>query len=130
MNAVVFQIVVLANALLVALPPGWCCQDWAPGEAAKPVAVSCCGARLERPSLPSESPSKPAEAECCCDRNATVSFRNVADKDDLRDAALWLAVAVPEPTQPRIGSPAVVVEQRVYRDAGPPINILNCVWLC
>lgn len=130
MNAAVFQFVVLASALLLALPPGWCCQDWAPRHEVKPAARSCCAARVEHP--PEDSPQQPGSRlnECCCDRSATVSGKSVADKDDLRDGALLLALADPAPTQGNLAPHSMLLEEEVFRDAGPPLHILHCVWLC
>jgi hypothetical protein len=143
MFAPLLKLAVVLQALLLALPPGWCCAiAWptgktvAGGEAASgntgETVRPCCHARMpsrpgdaDRNSAPSRpTPVRPA-AECCCSRVATTPPRLVHQTDD---DALPLYVDLP------IANATVLSGQRdtvqCVHPAGPRLHVLKCVWRC
>ncbi|MGE0609451.1 MAG: hypothetical protein AB7O62_20335 [Pirellulales bacterium] len=124
MNAAVLKSLVLANALLLAMPPGWCCRVPAIKDAAVRKSSCCHQQTPERPA-PSQMPGQPG-LHCCCTRQATLPQAAVAPDHDGVNAVAVLAETALGPLQQTLplshALPAMA--------AGPPLRILNCVWRC
>jgi hypothetical protein len=123
---------VFAAALLLALPPGWCCVPLSLGKAsASPLANrGCCQTQASSPGQPcpehnqADGPVVPSTS-CCCPAGSVlppapelppVGWISAAlpaiGGADLAPAASWPTWDVPSPFP------------------SPPLQILHCVWLC
>ncbi|HZT81477.1 MAG TPA: hypothetical protein VFA26_14710 [Gemmataceae bacterium] len=118
---------VACNALLLALPPGWCCLPAARAESApQPASSSCCCEHAppapEQPASP--HPGKPCPRQCC-HRDATPPAAVDKLHLDSTPAALPAVVAL-GCDQPGSGPDGVPVVHLLAR----PLQLLHCVWLC
>jgi hypothetical protein len=127
MWAFVLQLVVLANAILLTLPPGWCQSVSAPCQPEKVAArASCCHrAAPSRTSGSEETPVVPS-TQCCCTREAVPPEKSVQHSNDLAVSLHVVAGDLAAISGPQtIGHPASAA-----LSAGPPLRILLCVWRC
>jgi hypothetical protein len=120
----VLRVLVLANALLLALPPGWCCLPAdEPARAAAPCRGCCHQAGDPQDATPEPEPLPPAN-DCCClwDSVPPPDSRGLAP--DLSVAAAVFAEALPVLHAPR------VEREAPHSFAPPPRHVLLCLWLC
>jgi hypothetical protein len=129
MAVFLLRILVLSNALLLALPARWCCAI--PRVAARDVPVpkaSCCTSctpeRKKHDSHPKPGLPGPAK-DCCCPLDST--------RLSSTEAATFA---------PSLSGPAAIVHVLSGGWGGldvagmpsplssPPLQLLNCVWLC
>lgn len=141
---VAMKALVIGNALLLAMPPGWCCRDWTVRDAAPAPAASCCHARTaghasspghtqhaQAQEAPSRdvAPAQPAlpKIQCCCLREAPTPPRVTFDAQ----TQIYLVLS-PAPSLDLTAEGAAVarVGDAVFHNAGPPLHVLQCVWLC
>jgi hypothetical protein len=125
MNALL-RVLVVGNALLLTLPPGWCCPaPVAEKPAAPPAAPSCCHAEV--PPAPDSQPlSCPMSAtKCCCQFDSTAPphiAKYVVD-------SAWSLPLIPA-VSPSVSDAAIAAEAAAILFPSPPINVLQCVWRC
>jgi hypothetical protein len=126
------HILALSAALLLALPPGWCCA--APQRAevgTRSVAEhGCCHGGPTHPdhgTAPDreEAPAAPT-SPCCCVTEATTPASQETPAPDPASAPLVLPVPAVDL------APAVPGFTRGTRFhvPSPPLRLLHCVWLC
>ena len=126
MRAVLLQLVVAANSLVLALPPGWCGAFLRPDRAEPaPVQATCCHRTAQgHPSSPEQVPARPT-VECCCQRDVTVPEK---------PPHLPEAPPLHLPPVADIAAPLVVQTYGeaagVFVSPGPPLHVLQCVWRC
>ena len=128
MRAFVLQLVVLANAILLTVTPGWCQSVSAPCQPEKAAAhASCChrAAQADVTSGSEETPVVPS-TQCCCTRDAVPPEKSVQHSNDLAVSPHVVAGDLAAISGPQtIGHPASAA-----LSAGPPLRILLCVWRC
>ena len=121
---------VLCNALLLALPQGWCCfvplltacQDETPGQATD--CCHCSDGVKQKPAAPTPEPAKPLKA--CCRQPDTLAGPN-AETFHL-DLSLVAPVSA---TAPDLGAPNAPGQvAHGLHPLSPPPHLLHCVWLC
>jgi hypothetical protein len=135
MSCLVRHILTLSAALLLVLPPGWCCL--APRArasarasarlAAEPGCCHGCPTHPDHGTAPErdEAPVAP-NTNCCCVTDATAPTDPETPAADSASAPLVVLVA-------DLALPPVV--HRFTRDSqfhvlSPPPRLLHCVWLC
>src|SRR5262249_35485644 len=106
MNAYLLNLVVLAQALMLALPPGVCCADLGGVDGTRSssgcnpqtaVSPACCShvADQSQPVSPcGHAPTKPVK-ECCCRHETAVAVKLAGVRHD--DLSLSLPVALLPP---------------------------------
>jgi hypothetical protein len=124
MRVALAKLLVLTNAVLLALPIGWCCvvnvrQASAAPEV--PVVHSCCGNDAGQPAS-SDSPQSPISRECCCQTDWTPSSAEPR---------------ILPPAAPAIDMVLIELETDIseaflapFTLSAPPFRILHCVWRC
>jgi hypothetical protein len=120
---------VLCNALVLALPAGWCCSlPSAPIE--EPVGTAACPhcapkkQKHEEHSGECPRPATPTSTcDCQPDSLAKVDVERVAIDPGL---VLTPVLSIPEPTLPR--QPGAVPVN--FHSHSPPQYLLHCAWLC
>ncbi len=122
------QILVLSAALLLALPPGWCCFTPRGHAGARPQAgQDCCHGGPAHSAAPyrQEPPAAPATS-CCCPTDATTPADPETPAADPFSAPFALPVGEVRlpPAAPTLtrGDPP--------HPPSPPPRLLHCVWLC
>jgi hypothetical protein len=125
MRSPVLRTLVLGVGLLLALPPGWCCQaaprPQTPEQA--PIPSGCCGGpRQEEP--PPAAPTAP-NGECCCQDN-----HKAPPKSDPPTVDLAFAVPLPWPAADGLPVPSADVAPAATSVCFIPLRLLLCVWLC
>lgn len=121
---------VLCNALLLALPQGWCCliplatacPDETPVEAAE--CCHCSNGVKHEPSTPTPKPAKPLKA-CCCQPDSLAGPNAEKFHFDLGMVAP-VDATVSDLALPN--NPGQVAHG--FHLLSPPLNLLHCVWLC
>jgi hypothetical protein len=114
----------VACALLLALPPAWCCWTplFAPAAPQEPAPAPCCvkGKTPEAPVAP------PLPARCpCADRQTIVA---AGPHKGVVNSPLPIASVVPVAEVPRAGPFADAAP--ISRPLSRPLHLLRCVWLC
>jgi hypothetical protein len=127
--ATFLRYVVLGNALLLALPPGWCCVSPAQtvdSKAKTPPPRNCCHCSEANESQQTSLPAKPTvpSVPCC-------------------KAGSFTVAASPEKTVKMPVADTVAFSLRLIEVAdvhpvticglpisSPPLHLLNCLWLC
>jgi hypothetical protein len=124
------QSLVLCAALLLALPPGWCCFTPLRGHDAAPPAQQrgCChgaGRHAEHEPAPihHEPPAVPMQSCCCLTDTILPPDPTTAPADSAAAPVMLPAgmTSLPAETGP---IPAIVFHWT------PPLRILHCLWLC
>jgi hypothetical protein len=120
----------LSAALLLALPPGWCCFPLQRSPEAGPTAPKreCChggAAPGERGPAPSdhEAPAAPASS-CCCLTDTTLPPTPQTPPADSTSAPLVLPDGIAAHPTAADPIPASAVH------SPPPPRLLHCLWLC
>src|SRR6266849_10322876 len=121
--------VVLCNALLLALPPGWCCVTPArtvESKAKTPPPCTCCHCSeandLQQTSLPAKPtiPSKP----CCKSSNFAVA---ASPEKSVKMPATGLVTFAIGLNAASTGHLVIVPSLPI---PSPPLHVLKCLWLC
>lgn len=131
MNACVLKLIVLGQALLLALPPGLFCVDL--GRKAKPVSqASCCSHSGENDKAdagssdnPCGQPAQPT-GKCCCSRETAVTAKVVSVRMD--DFAFSSPASLASEIVSLSSHQAGVCDSIIA--TGPPLRVLHCVWRC
>jgi hypothetical protein len=126
------RILILCNALVLALPPGWCCAAllWGrckQGESA-PTSSDCCCCPKTKPDhsspVPIPAPSSPAKL-CCCqsDPLAPPTSKPVLEASVLVSWHGNTETLMPADVEgPSAGGRSCILL--------PPLRIVHCVWRC
>lgn len=117
------KLLVLTSALLLALPPGWCCAAPSPKDADLPVQPThpCCQHEQSTPDQ-KPAPAQPVQ-KCCCDNDLASPPSPETTSPDL---AISIPVAIPAPALHATG-----VSDLSFTDfSSPPLHVLQCVWRC
>lgn len=126
MNALFLPLIAHVSSLLLVLPAGWCNSlASAPAEAAPAKATCCHQAPQEKPAESHETPAQPS-ARCCCDWDATLPEKSLLP-DDVSSLALFTLADL------SLSFAAVPGRGNVLKapySLGPPLHVLQCVWLC
>ncbi len=126
MNILV-RALVLCNALLVALPPGWCCLPAAVQPASPRDPAPCCHHKPapDQPAPPTHpQPVKPCDAPRCLTDATRAPVPETPPADLVPAALLAVPDAAPLPRAAR------VAEASELHALSPPPQLLHCVWLC
>jgi hypothetical protein len=129
MRAAALRYAVVANALLLALPAGWCGATWLACEPAQEAAhAGCCPESTpDHASSPGRPASGSTDATCCCHREAVPPGKSVQIE---RQGGAGL-FAVPVSAAADVSRPATCASWMPAEiAAGPPLRILQCVWRC
>src|SRR5688572_8987434 len=70
MRSYVLRVAVLASALFLALPPGWCQAISAHCQVEKAVPVATCCHETQQSTPESQNTPVPSSVQCCCSRDA------------------------------------------------------------
>lgn len=127
MRSHLLRVAVVANALLLVLPPGWCQAVAAHCDIEKSVpAATCCHQIPLQDSESEQAPVSPG-IKCCCSRDAVVDRETVQPPEDHGLSLL----AVPSDSV-TVSCPQAMgdISTRANLHAGPPLRILQCVWRC
>ncbi len=127
--ATLFRILVFTQALLLALPPGWCCAAPQSEAAEEPVpATGCpdCGHQdRQADETPGPCSQRPVDPCCCCCVKAAIP----AGQLKITAAASFSA--------PVSLAADAMAYQGLSRSAtsglpppGPSLQILHCIWRC
>jgi hypothetical protein len=122
----------LCSAVVLALPPGWCCYalnaalaaSAAADEVTPPVHACCRTPAAPHENAPTPAPAKP-KASCCCQQDAAQP-KSVDTAADALPAVAILPAAAPA----AIRSMSNRAEDNVSPGASPSLRLLHCVWLC
>jgi hypothetical protein len=132
------RILVLASALPLTLPSGWCCMlalslgagRNAPPAGQRPTPARCAGCcctvpTTAAPGEPAPRPVPPRPGSCpCVERDATAPA-------DFKAPAFDLCVTAPLAFAPAPAAPDVAAAvQPCPPPQLPPLHVLHCVWLC
>jgi hypothetical protein len=128
MSAFASKLLVLTSAVLLALPPGWCCATPSQKPAqtpAKHAAHSCCRQPKQTPTPDQEpGPGQPVQ-KCCCENDlASPANPEKASPD------LTFSVPVPSPDTLMAEVGGAGAASAISPTASPPLYILQCVWRC
>jgi hypothetical protein len=126
------QLLALTAALLLALPPGWCCFT-PPHSGASPSAEAerdcCSGGPAHKDHQPTPShedcPAAPTSA-CCCDTAAT----GPAGPETATPDSVPAALALPADHADLCSAGAGFLWDITPHASSPPPRLLHCVWLC
>jgi hypothetical protein len=125
----VLRILVLGNALLLALPPGWCCLLPARPTAPAPEdALPCCPLcrhEAQQPASPPEACPNPPAGGCSCQSDPATPPQAKTAAPDLSVAPDFASAG--EALAPTGIGPALAV---LPSFASPPLQVLLCVWRC
>ena len=123
MHPLLGKISALSAALLLALPPGFCCFAVAGTAAKGSPPKSCCQKSAARHSDQQPAQHCPHGATCC-ERHG-VNPPDAVQISDLQSQGIVAAVpALPLPAVGLNADPGVVLPH-----TGPPLHVLHCVWL-
>lgn len=125
MNTLFVKLLALCNALLLALPAGWCCLPAAEEgrESHVQPAPTCCASQEREPAPDDPSPVQ-SDSECCCPKDglrATTVEQTLSLSTAILAVVPGIVAAQPE---------ATALHTSVLVDASPPLNVLQCVWRC
>jgi hypothetical protein len=132
MGTLLHQALMLGTALLLALPPGWCCLRLQGGKAlAFPCATTACCAGHSAsplhlcPTLQQERHSPAQASICCCAADTPMRESSETARADLTSwsPATSACAGVPLVTARIVGSFSTIA-------ASPPLQLLHCAWLC
>jgi len=125
MSRWIATLAVLIAAAAAGLPAGWCCRPVSAEVTAtkKAPAHNCCGKKT------AESPGTPVpRLSCCCSPTVSTLPKSVSVASPFTGESTALVV------------PAGYLQAEVCREgvlavdqsppAGPPLNLLQCVWRC
>jgi hypothetical protein len=126
MNAPVFHVIALANALLLALPAGWCNSfGQLDRHAAASVQTVCCHLTSNHPESSLPRPSVPV-VQCCCSQ-AVVAPEKVVTQADQAPRALpvFLTDFGSAEGESTFATPIAAPFSATLR-----LHALLCVWRC
>jgi len=122
------KLLVLTCALLLALPPGWCCATPNPKAADLPAQPthSCC--QHEQPTPNQEPmPAVPVQ-QCCCEKDLASPSSPSSPKTTSLDLAISIPVVIPDAPAAHVAGVGVL--DFAGPSPSPPLNVLQCVWRC
>jgi hypothetical protein len=124
------RILVVMQALLLVLPPGWCCMSPAMATATRPIAEkSCCQQHENRGGEMPGPCRRDGQTGCCCPTDAlAVSKVQARDESSHHAVILLFCDATPSPAPAGDRSPTGPSGVPVF--PGPSLQILHCVWRC
>jgi len=133
------QLLALVSAFTLALPPCWCCSLLSQSACCRPTApqattitdqplpeTCCCCALPSEPAEPkSDQPAKPKppERKHCCERSSTVLIKSFQLEPPV--LVVWFDDCAQENW-----SDTLYPTRQAALAPGPPLHLLNCVWLC
>jgi hypothetical protein len=121
------KLLVLTNALAMALPLGWCCPRPLPADDFVAAETGGCpNCRGEGGPVRDQAPATPEKCPCCQVR-ATVAADH-ASAPAAPQAWVWLPPAFENPAL--AGRPGHPAELTPHPFPGPALHILHCVWRC
>lgn len=118
---------VFATALLVALPPGWCCaKQVVKPEKAPAKAKHCCCCPESSPKPQSGTNRLPPDffKNCCCQKDTTAPQNPESPALDLSPA---ISLVIDNSGKHAIHT-AVLLDAASF--SSPPLHILQCLWRC
>jgi hypothetical protein len=128
------RILVLGSAMVIALPPGWCClgfrvaaAEYTPAEAV-PQPKSCCHTEPEPVAADEpagQAPSAPA-LSCCCRDEAAVR----SDQKVVADGPTLAAPLVPPAVDWAGPLTSSHTDHLTPLALASLLQVLHCVWLC
>lgn len=121
MHAFLGQLPALIAAAVLALPPSFCCFPG--GEATKATPPKSCCQKSSGSSHQQPAPQCP-QGGCCCERHA-VAPPDIFQRPDAATFAIFPAAS----TFSEQTAPQAAVATTVILPTGPPLHVLNCVWL-
>lgn len=127
MSLIVSKLLILTSAVLLALPPGWCCitPNQKTAETPPKVPHSCCQLHQEQPTPDQEPVPRQPVQKCCCEKE-------LPSPQNPETAPLELtfthSVAIPAALSNDVGG----VDGPSFDSSpfSPPLHILQCVWRC
>lgn len=126
----VLRTLVLCNALVLALPTGWCCTFAAPPVEAAPVqkAPACphCAANQEKPANPDPKP-KPSHPTPSCQCQPDLLVSTGADKVEVDLTPVFLLTV---PVAELVAHPEANDASPAFHTNSPPRHVRHCLWLC
>lgn len=126
MNALLLQLVAHVSSVLLVLPAGWCNGlDNAQAGSASAKPTCCHRSQHSEPAPSQKIPLEPA-ARCCCDWDATLPEKSLPP-DEVSSPALFAVADL------SFSNAALPMRDKVLdfpRASGPPLHVLQCVWLC
>jgi hypothetical protein len=126
MRSYVVRIAVLASALFLALPPGWCQAFAAHCRAEKAVpAATCCHQKAQNAPHSQHQPVS-SGVQCCCLRDA-VPVQSVKAPNDQGVSSFTVSDDLAAVTGHQVVGG---YSDQADLHAGPPLRILQCVWRC
>ena len=127
MRSYLLRVAVLASALLLALPPGWCQAVSAHCRVEKVVPAATCCHEAQQDSPESQNTPVPSSVQCCCSRDAAPIPESVQAPDDHGVSLFTVSDDLTAITCPQVvGGYSALADLH----AGPPLRILQCVWRC
>lgn len=127
MADVLKNLVILSLAGILALPGGWCCRPVQAQSSPVHEGRACCQHKkaASAPVVPARTPCSPNQLCCCCTRDWNAPGERVAV------APIDLALPVPLVAAVDVAA-GLCCTSATAADlaAGPPLNILHCVWRC
>jgi len=118
-------VLVLASSLILVLPRGWCCIFAAlAAKQAAPAPRSCCSGGGEDPAPPEDPRPQPAKRCMCAGRDTVLPHQPELPTAEPLAFAAAPALPAPAPFAPLFLPPLK------FSFAQPPLQALNCVWLC
>jgi hypothetical protein len=152
MNLLLFKFVIVAQTLLMALPPGWCCTSALRADVPRDdrqqestPATTPCGCPIAAQAIAQPKPlalpaalhpashhpatSQPAPTSstvhCCCTRDVTVNSQAKL-VDDSSAVSLLPAAITSDPTHDLVAD----ISRELEFPPGPSLMVLHCVWRC
>jgi hypothetical protein len=119
MNAMAAKLFSFCAALMLALPPAWCCA--APAEATERPVEECpaCAARQQDDAAPASKSCPNDHCECRLKQLAPTAAAKVVPPT--------VFAALPPVASPSIPTAPVWVAASFLHDSGPPLRLLYCV---
>jgi len=122
------RILACTQALLLALPPGWCCIAPQPAAAEQPLVATgyldCCHQDSPTNDTPGPCSGRPIDL-CCCHADMTIP----ASQLTMTGKAIFtvpVSLAGDTTTDQCAPRPLAVG----LRPPGPSLQVLHCVWRC
>jgi hypothetical protein len=126
MHAWLFNLLLLANTLMLTLPPGSCCRELLRAGEAKPAAKACC--REHSPADSSSSAPAPLAQHCRCPREAVAPSKARLEKPRGEFAGWTAPLPLIAPERISLLAAGRAIER--FQNPGPSLQILLCVWRC
>jgi hypothetical protein len=127
------QALMLGTALLLALPPGWCCKLLPQAGNTLPAPASRCACCADHsaplshtcPTLQQDAPSPERAFVCCCPADNALREGSDTTRADLSSLSL-----PPVTCAGMTLVAALIARSQIPFPASAPLQLLHCVWLC